>query len=281
LLGLLPRSERLEFVASLQARLESQPAESITVAEDVSAVAAEPRASTRRRRSAMALTAGVLGIVALVLLFALPLTYLIVVATGEALGEMVAYALLAANVLIVALGGGAAVVLGIVALARLGRRRGQLGHGWAITGLCTGPLPALVGGLATIVVVFPLMAELADSGNSFPVPSAVGYVSASGDAPVAVPVQVVANSPYAAAPASPWSSPAPLPPSAPSSDGTAPTLSPVTSDAPPTLLTDTMPPPSSRDDSESTIAAPSSSALPAELAPAAALPPENPAAVAR
>lgn len=232
LLGLLPRSERLEFVAGVQARLEAQPAESVAAMQDGTATACElttaSSVSRRRRRSTLALTAGVLGIGALALLFALPVTYLIVAATAEAIGELASYTLLSANVLAVALGGSAAVVLGIVALVRLGRQRGQRGHGWAITGLCTGPLPALAGGLGLITFVLPLMAELADSGNGT-VPCATGacYLSPPSDAPPSgMPVQVVSNSPYAPAPSQPWA-PAPLTPSASlPTYGEAPTLSP-------------------------------------------------------
>jgi hypothetical protein len=281
LLGLLPRSERLEFVAGVQARLETQPAESLTATE---AALCQPAAvassvSRRRQRSATALTAGVLGIVSLALLFALPVTYLIVAAASEAIGELVTYTLLSANILVVALAGGAAIVLGIVALVRLARQRGQLGHGWAITGLCTGPLPALAGGLGMIAFVLPLMAELADSGvSTVPCATATCYAPAPSDAPpVGMQVQVVANSPYPSAPAQAWA-PMPLTPSAaPSTYGEPPGL-PAASLAPAgATLTAPGTLPGNAEKTPSNKELPS--ALPADTAPSALQ--EKPAAISR
>lgn len=170
LLGLLPRSERLSLVADVEARVRAanatdspSPRPETSAADELPLVEAglAPRRRLRLRRSALALTAGVLGIVALVLLFALPVTYLVLAAVAEGLGEVTAYLLISANVLVVALGGAAAVVMGIVALVRLNRRQGRSGHGWAVTALCTGPLPALAGGLATLTIVLPMLGELA------------------------------------------------------------------------------------------------------------------------
>jgi len=70
-----------------------------------------------------------------------------------------------------------------------------------VTALCTGPLPALAGGLATIAVVVPIMGELA---GDFGVSSGPGYVSESVCAtcpapgyatPDSSPPQLVANVP--------------------------------------------------------------------------------------
>jgi hypothetical protein len=163
LLGLLPRSERLKFVAEVEAKVRDggvvSPEVMSTTDERTAAVPAV--GTNRNRRSWLAITSGVVGIVALVLLFLLPITYLIVATIGEIVGELGAYVLLGLNFFLVALGGAAAVVMGITALIRLARRRtSQRGHGWAITGLCTGPLPMLVGGLAMIVVVVPMLGEV-------------------------------------------------------------------------------------------------------------------------
>jgi hypothetical protein len=228
LLGLLPRGERLAMVAGVESRVReacsgdpaavqrlASPADETPLAE---AAASRGQRSSGRRRSTLALTSGVVGIAALVLLFAMPLTYLVVATTAEAIGELTSYLLLSGNVIVVALGGAAAVIMGITALVRLGRRQGQVGHGWAITGLCTGPLPALVGGLAMIVFVVPMMAELASVGDSpsFVVPTqpVSNENCATCPAPVYAPAAGMPAPLVAAAPASGYVSPPPssLPP---------------------------------------------------------------------
>ncbi len=115
----------------------------------------------------------------------------------------------------VALGGLLAVVLGVAALVVLNRRDARLiGHGWAITGLCTGPLPMLVGGLIVLVagsqlvtatpsfVMSPVSESSAPAyGTTVPAP---GF-----QAPVEE-CQFVSGSPYSVAPAPAYSStPAP------------------------------------------------------------------------
>jgi hypothetical protein len=172
LLGLLPRSERLAIVADVEAKILGVHAANPTRIVEASAaddpvaevVAPTPRRPAGRRRSRMALASGIVGIVALVLLLVSPLTYLFVVASAELLGELFAYALLGMNGLGIAIGGAAAVVLGITALVRLSRQGGrQAGHGWAITGLCTGPMPMLIGGLGMLTIGLPMVFELAQS----------------------------------------------------------------------------------------------------------------------
>src|SRR5262249_43993339 len=109
--------------------------------------------SACRRRSGMALTAGILGIVALVLLFATPVSYLIAGFLGDVIGEMGAIALVGVHLGIVTIGGLAAVALGTAALVKLKRRRSEIGgHAWAITGLCTGPWPLLGGAVVGIIL---------------------------------------------------------------------------------------------------------------------------------
>src|SRR5204863_1114709 len=95
LLGLLPRSERLSLVADVEARVRNGGAAAL-VADGVAASElplaevspGRARRGLRSRRSALALTSGVLGIAALVLLFALPITYLVFASVGEAIGEV-------------------------------------------------------------------------------------------------------------------------------------------------------------------------------------------------
>lgn len=188
LLGLLPRGERIAMVGQLETRLRelaaaspasetsSQAAtEMLSLVESAdldSALASgdtpnfpRPRASagrthraTDRKLSRLALAAGVLGIVALVLLFMTPIVYYVVAIASEMTDEMVGISLLSAHTLVVAVGGVAAVSLGIAALVRINRRsRNLAGYGWAITGLCTGPMPMLAGGIVVLIVGVQLL----------------------------------------------------------------------------------------------------------------------------
>lgn len=181
LMGLLSRKDRLETVAQVETRIRELAAADSAVEANLQAQtehakpddlarlgegaergqfssASQPLTSTigrmtspsRIKQSALALSSGISGIVAILLLFVSPIAYFAIASLGS--DETVAIVLLAALVAAVAIGGTAAVVLGIVALVRLNRRAGRLvGHGWAITGLCTGPLPMLAGGLIGLI----------------------------------------------------------------------------------------------------------------------------------
>jgi hypothetical protein len=183
LLGLVPRHDRLALVAQAENRIREHAAANLTAMASfqASAVGATPgdwaqsglpagtatfaplkplmvpasggmAASPGKRRSRLALSAGVLGIAALVLLFGTPVTYVFVATVGELFGEIVSISLIGAHLMAVAIGGMTAVGLGIAALVSLRRRKGNLdGRGWAIAGLCAGPVPMLVGGLALVV----------------------------------------------------------------------------------------------------------------------------------
>lgn len=211
LLGLLPRSERLAMVAQVESRVRELTS-SDPDAQSISATAVEPdvvvgavsrRASAGpKRRSRLALSSGILGITALVLLFAMPLTYLIVVTIGEELGEIVAYSLLAIHVLVVAVGGLVALVMGISGLVSLARRKGQMvGHGWAITGLCTAPLPTLIGGLMVLVTGLSLFAVQSISIESSTPVNVVSTSSSYYPGPATCGPPVAANcAPASAAP---------------------------------------------------------------------------------
>jgi hypothetical protein len=191
LMGLMPRGERLKFMAEVETMVREGGNLNSVLAEEVVEVQTSPRRTEadsprgRRGRSRLALTSGVMGITALVLLFMVPLTYIVACMTGE---EVVVYASLGLNALAVALGGAAAVALGIAALVRLNRRHcRQVGHGWAITGLCTGPLPMLIGGLAMLAVVIPNAGLVVSEYGDAPV---AGYMPSTNDPPgdMAVPV---------------------------------------------------------------------------------------------
>jgi hypothetical protein len=180
LLGLLPRTDRQAIVSQIETRLREladadgqapverqTPNETVTVgvpaASSLLGPASQPIFLTGRharrpcvKRSWLALSSGIVGIVALALLFATPITYLIVVSVDQL--EEVAEVLLGTHIATVALGGMLAVALGIAGLAALNRRAGSLaGHGWAVTGLCTGPLPMFIGGLMALAVGVQLL----------------------------------------------------------------------------------------------------------------------------
>lgn len=185
LLGLLPRGDRQAIVAQVETRLrdlaaadldvkahQQAPVECPSPADAAAfglpgasadappglrpALSAASRRGPRLARSSLALSSGIVGIVALVLLFTMPITY--VIASSFSQAEEMAEVLVITHVAAVALGGTMAVVLGISGLVSLSRRAGSLvGHGWAITGLCTGPLPMIVGGLLGLIVGFEIV----------------------------------------------------------------------------------------------------------------------------
>lgn len=156
LLGLLPRQERLAIVAQVEAKVRGLGADNPQLQADLPAATETAAASTgfvpaRRARSRLAVTAGVLGIVALAMLFLTPVAWFMLAMLDGAIDEVLALAILGTQAGVFTLAGTAAVMLGIVALVQLSRRRGSLvGHGWAITGLCTGPVPMLIGGIAVL-----------------------------------------------------------------------------------------------------------------------------------
>jgi len=181
LMGLLPRNDRLETVAQVEKRIRELAAADSAVEANLQAQvehakpddlarlgegaergqfssASQPLTSTigrmtspsRLKQSALALSSGISGIMALLLLFVSPIAFFAISSLGS--DEVVSLVLLGALVAAVAIGGAAAVVLGVAALVRLNRRADRLvGHGWAITGLCTGPLPMLAGGLIGLI----------------------------------------------------------------------------------------------------------------------------------
>ncbi|HVA50923.1 MAG TPA: hypothetical protein VNH11_31565 [Pirellulales bacterium] len=294
LLGLLPRNDRLTIVTQLETRLRElaaaspaveahqrspvecatsadaahfgAPAESALLPPGVAPLipAGAKTLSARLKRSRLALSSGVLGIVALVALFVFPVSFAVISTFGERFEEA-AMVLLGAHLATVAICGTLAVALGIAGLVVLNRRAGQLvGHGWAITGLCTGPLPMLAGSLIALVTGMQLLAvrTVQVTQVAAPGPPVYGYSSAApvGDqafpigpvpqcAPMApsfsaagsIPQHEYVAGPPSAAPTSPL--PADNPPAAsavpeagPSADcptdGTVPRVIPVQADEP-------------------------------------------------
>jgi hypothetical protein len=211
LLGVLPRSERLAIVSQVESRARELGSTGSAAESAEELVSSREALPASKRRSRLALSSGILGIVALVLLFAMPITYLLVMTVGEELGEFVSMGLLSIHVLVVAVGGLVAIIMGIAGLVSLSRRKGRLsGHGWAITGLCTAPLPTFVGGLLVLVTSLSLFAV-----QSVTVEGAPGVATASASFPISpVPpatyCEPCTSSPYGPAPAMPANSPLPL-----------------------------------------------------------------------
>ncbi|HVX12575.1 MAG TPA: hypothetical protein VHC22_15445 [Pirellulales bacterium] len=230
LLGLLPRGERMELVAKVESRLR-ELAPAVVAAEangtpapgdasiDSALASPAPRSGSaaawttlrrRRPRSRLAVASGVLGIVALALLVMLPIVYLFLGMLDS--DESILIAVLGTHLSSLALGGLLSVVLGVVALVVINRRDGQLvGHGWAITGLCTAPMPMLIGGLAMLVLGSELLGSqvvTVEATTSTVPPPTLSYpvpVEAAQGMPVAAPappcVAPQGYSPYAACPA--------------------------------------------------------------------------------
>lgn len=152
LLGLLPRAERLALVASVEARVQELGAavdlgRTLPAEAPIAAVAVgRTTANSRGRRSRLAFSSGVLGIVVASCLVGSPLLLVALSIFGELLGETFSILLFGLLTVLITIGGGIAVFCGGIALLRLARR-GQTatGTGWAITGLCTGALPLLIG----------------------------------------------------------------------------------------------------------------------------------------
>lgn len=230
LLGLLSRHERIELVAQIETRLRESatnlPVDADPVAtehdgrdqtEDAMASAAsrpvsyssERRFLPRRRpRSRLAVSSGILGIVALALLVAWPFMYLIVSLLDT--DEWLTVSFLGGHIGAVLFSGLLAVALGIAGLVVLNRHNDRLvGHGWAITGLCTGPLPLFAGGLVALLLAAQLK-------------TAVTVTPAYAVAPTAIPPGPIATNPYGdPALAPPGAMPSPMMP-APAGSGVTP-----------------------------------------------------------
>ncbi len=172
LLGLLPRVERLEMVARVEARiLELGVAEGVTerltrtnlldAVPDLGRTSnSEIPSRIGRRRSRLAVSAGAAGVFSLGLLVACPVMYVLVGVLAQVLGEGGALGILGLHVIAMAAAGLAAVGFGAVALLRILRRTNRFGHGWAIAGMCTGMMPLLVGGLLLLIVGSQLIGQV-------------------------------------------------------------------------------------------------------------------------
>ncbi|MGV3605747.1 MAG: hypothetical protein ACO1RA_05005 [Planctomycetaceae bacterium] len=265
LLGVLPRQERMSLLAGIESRLVKLAAENPELEKSVTqkleapelassqAVAKSTGTSanptTTARRSRMAFTSGILGIVVLVLMFFSPIIYTLAAFASElseSMGEVGAVILLVGLVLLLAFGGFAAVVMGIVSLVKISRSQKKLvGTGWAITGLCTGPMPMFAGAFGMLIFL-PLVAEVSGDFSGMSVSyesSPTAVVSKAGDctseacaSPVAVSPSTLTLPPALPSVSSAAYPPACLPPSstpAPTADFVAP----ATAEGPVPLLT--------------------------------------------
>ncbi|MFO0818090.1 MAG: DUF3824 domain-containing protein [Pirellulales bacterium] len=247
LIGLVPRPERLAIVADLERRIRELAANdpeyrvdaartpSVVPPADVNPSSTLDRTITPaqpRRRSKLAFISGISGIVSLVMLVATPVLYVVISLYSEMIedsgGEMAAAIVLLGQVFLVALGGFAAVALGIAGAVVVSKHRQQLeGSGWAATGLCTGMMPMLLGGLLCLIVGLPTILSFSVANQQ---PQTVASVDVAG-LPYPTPVN---NSPYGN-----YSLPSPPsygPPTVPSSSyhpGTAPAILPPTSNTTP------------------------------------------------
>lgn len=229
LLGLLPRAERLAVMANVEERLsalgDEAPISAATAVDSPVMSISSSGARVRSRRSRLAFSAGVLGIVAAVTLLISPLLFVVLSLVSEAVGEFIAISMMAMFSLLLVAGGFYAVSGGGVSLFRLaGRHQTSTGMGWAITGLCTGAIPMMFGLCFLLSVAAPLVesqfVEVTwNAAPAGPVPVA-GYVQ-SVDYPQAA---MLPASPYGAMPVMPNSGmpvpplpsqlPPPLPPDA-------------------------------------------------------------------
>lgn len=160
LLGLLPRQERQEIIAQVEARVKSLQIAGTPMDAELplpnrageTVTSASKGVTGHSKLSTLALLGGILGIGALVLLFAMPLTYIAAAFLGEAFGETGVIAALGSHVLLIAIGGLVAVTLGFTSLIRVSRNSEKLrGRGWAITALCTGSMPMFLGGMLALM----------------------------------------------------------------------------------------------------------------------------------
>ena len=217
LLGVLPRQERMSLLAGIESRLVKLAAENPELEKCVAQKLESPelassqavantagtsaKPTTTARRSRMAFTSGILGIVVLVLMFFSPIIYTLAAFASElseSMGEIGAVILLVGLVLLLAFGGLAAVMMGIVSLVKISRSQKKLvGTGWAITGLCTGPMPMFAGAFGMLIFL-PLLAEFSDEFLGMSVSyesSPTAVVSTVGDCSTGVCAAPVAVSP--------------------------------------------------------------------------------------
>lgn len=112
----------------------------------------------RPRRSKLALLSTLLGVTAGGLLFATPLVYLAVMAFGVFLGEIGAIIGMGSYVGLILLCSSGAIVTGLVALWRLSQLQpAVVGRGWAISGLCAGPIPFAAASLMAMLFGFQMI----------------------------------------------------------------------------------------------------------------------------
>lgn len=233
LLGFIPRHERMAIVRDLELRLHSvlahSPHETAACATGGAALLADSAlgvnssacagvtlgwesavsSANRRplapvaRRSILAVAAAILGIVACVLLMGMPIAYFAMNIVGELLDETGMLLTLSTYMLAMLLGGGGAIFLGTAALWKLRHQSPAVrGRGWAIAGLCAGPLPFAVASLLVLCWGLPMLGEMGFFGQPvFAITAAPESVAASNTS--AEVRQVSDSQPTCASPAKP------------------------------------------------------------------------------
>jgi hypothetical protein len=236
LLGLYPRTERLEMVAKVEARIRDLLTGGDSAIEDAlrapaanAIVRSGPVTQvTNKRRSKLALASGLVGIISVALMLMLPIVFVLAELLASILSEGILIGLLGFLSLATVGAGTFAVVFGIASLVLVVRNRSQIfGQGWAITGLCTGPIPVLAGCVPVALIGLPMLISSAVSVSVAPsqptacyAPGAAGCQTCVAPATAAVysPPSPVAGygavSPYPVLPLPPG--PLPLPLQAPS-----------------------------------------------------------------
>lgn len=228
--GILPRSERLALIDEIERKLVAAvesggddarlraAAPPVAVVESTRTAEAT-RAATAKCRPAF--LSGVIGLSSCSLMIAAPVTYIVATMLLEVWGEAATIAVLVGHLALFTLGGAVASVLGVVgavSLSMAGSRR--TGRGWAAVGLCTGPMPLLIGALLLAAVGYSIQQGQATAVDYSP--ASIG--SPYGASPVATPLPPPTStaptygspSPYSAVPAvQPWPSAPPAPASVP------------------------------------------------------------------
>ncbi len=195
LLGFIPRHERVAIMRSLEDRLRSiaanapvaRPLTQVASAGQRSAAlglpARDPLAALaaataseelavgwrrsaaprvpKRRRSKLAVVSAILGIGAGGLLLGTPVAYFGLASFAEMVDETGAMIVGATYLGLTLLCGGAGIVAGLVALWRIRRRQPAIvGTGWAITGLCTAPIPFAAASVLTLVIGLQMLGSM-------------------------------------------------------------------------------------------------------------------------
>jgi hypothetical protein len=178
LMGLVSRTDRQSLVADLEVKIRqlasASPCDAEHRSDDEGSGPGAPRLiitdaghspfrqipPAGKQRSRLAVTSGVLGIVAIGLLVMAPVTFGLLSMIEGAVDETILMAVMGSHVVALSLAGLAAVAAGGIALLRFRKlERTHTGHGWAIAGMCTGAMPMFLGCLGALIAGLELGSE--------------------------------------------------------------------------------------------------------------------------